>query len=115
MPSIGETTVRNVVLDRDLDTEAAEAAASLNLEVAIQIWRQVGAMRVERRQHPGDSTVDKPLGRDWLDIILLHDREHVREGLQFLVGIIGERLGALHRQFADHQEANDQRYPHRNE
>src|SRR5208283_4613380 len=78
---------QRAVLDGDLDSEAAEAAARLDLEVAIQVGRQVSAMRIERRQHPADSAVDQFLGGDRLDVIFLHDCEHAREGVELLVGV----------------------------
>ena len=39
-------------------------------------------MRIERSQHPGDRAVDETFGGDRLDVVLLHDRQHVGEGLR---------------------------------
>ena len=91
---------QGAVLDRDFDSESAEAAARFDFEVAVEVGRQVRAMRVERRQHPADCAVDQLLGGDRFDVIFLHDCEHAREGVELLVGVIRERLRPAHGHFA---------------
>ena len=98
---------QQIILDGDFETQPAEAAAGFDFEVTIEVGREVGAMRVERSQHPGYRAVDKLLGGDRLDVVLLHDRQHVGEGRQFLVGVVGQRVGAPHR---DLRQQDQDRY-----
>ena len=102
---------QHAVLDGDFDAEAAEAAARFDFEVVIQLGRQIGAMRVERGQHPGDSAVDEVLGGDRLDVVFLHDREHVGEGFQLLVGVVGSACARCTADFLEHHEAGYQAEP----
>ena len=88
---------QQIILDGNFETQPAEAATGFDLEVTIEVGRKVGAVRVERRQHPGYRAVDELLGGDRLDVVLLYDRQHVGEGRQFLVGVVGQRVGAPHR------------------
>src|SRR5262249_25386401 len=87
---------QQVILDGDFQTQATETAAGFDLEVAIEIGREIGAVRVERREHPGDCAVNKLLGGDRLDVVLLHDGQHVGERGQLFVGVVGQRVGAAH-------------------
>jgi hypothetical protein len=99
---------QRAVLDGDFDTESAETAARLDLEIAVEVGRQVRAMRIERSQHPADRAVDQALGRDRLDVVFLHDCEHARERVELLVGVVRERLRAPHGDLLQDQETRDQ-------
>src|SRR5208282_1506041 len=96
------------ILDGYFDSESAEAAAGLDLEVAVQVGRQVGAMRVERRQHAADGAVDQPFGRYRFNVVFLHDCEHAREGVELLVGVVRERLCSAHGDLLEDKETGGQ-------
>jgi len=101
---------QHVVLDRNLETQPAEAAAGFDFEVAIKVGGEIGAMRIERRQHPGYGAVDQLFGRDRLDVVLLHDRQHVGERGQLLVGVVWQRVGAPHGDLSQQNENRERAY-----
>src|SRR5208282_3797819 len=96
------------VLDGYFDSESAEAAARLDFEVAVQVGRQVGAMRVERRQHAADGAVDQLFGRYRFDVVFLHDCQHARERVELLVGVVRERLRSAHGDLLEDKETGNQ-------
>jgi hypothetical protein len=80
----------------DLDAETAEAALRVDLQLLVEIGREVGAVRVERGQHPVDGALDELIGGDVLDVVLLDDREDVGEGLEVLVArVLADRVHSL--------------------
>ena len=81
----------HAVAVRDLDAEAAEAALRVDLELLVELGREVGAVRVERGEHAVDGALDQLLGVDLLDVVLLDDRQDVGERLEVLV--VGVRSG----------------------
>ena len=113
VPSNRRDDRERIVLDGNFDAQAAKTAARFNFEVAIEIWREVGAMGIKRGEHAGDRAIDQVLGRDRLDIVLLHDREDIGKSLEVLIGIVREGLRTLDREVADYQYAHGKGYGHR--
>ncbi len=79
--SIGETTVSTplrcvISMPRPPKLPRVSTCSSL-----YRSGRQIGAVRVERREHAVDRAVDELLGGDVVDVVLLHHRQHVRERL----------------------------------
>src|SRR3989441_4225936 len=66
---------------------------SLHLAVALGV--EEGAVRVEAAQRALDRAVDEVLRRDLVDVLVLDDREHLREQPELLVGraVVGALAG----------------------
>ena len=93
----------HVVARGDLDAQAAEAAARVDLQLLVQIRRQIGAVRIERVEHAGDGAVDQLLRGDVVDVVLLHQGQHVGEDLDVVVGLLGDRRDPADRPAAEPQ------------
>ncbi len=84
----------DAVLHRDLDAEAAELAAHLDLHVAEILGVHVARMRVERAQHAVDRGLDELLVRHVLDIVGADPLEHLAEQVELAISV---RIGRLRR------------------
>src|SRR2546426_7998385 len=115
----GRDDGQDAVAVRDLDAEAAEAALGVDLELLVEVRRQVGAVRVEGGKHPVDGALDQLLGLDLADVVLLDDGEDVGEGLEPLVGLLGHGVDLLdpspareeHGQEHGQADGSDPRFP----
>jgi hypothetical protein len=102
----------DVVTERDLDAEAAEAAGGLDLHLAVHLGIEEGRMRIEAAERALDRVVDDVLGRDLVHVLALDDREHLGEQPQVLVGRRG--VLALARDPAAERQGEHQQQRRRN-
>src|SRR5215471_2763065 len=103
----------DIVAQRDLDAETAEASAGLDLHLLVAVRIEERAVRIEAAQGALDRVVDEVLRRDLVDVLVLHDGEDLGEELQLLVGLAliralagdgsAERQGEHHQECADHE------------
>ena len=84
---------QHVVAQRDLDAETAEASGGLHLHLAVALRIEEGRVRIEPAQRALDGVVDQVLGRNLVHVLVLDDREHLREKPKLLVG--RATIGAL--------------------
>jgi len=81
------------VFHGDLDAEAAEFAAGLDLHVAERFRLHVARMRVKTGQHPVDRGFDQLGVVGLLDVVGAYALEHIAEQVELPVGVGGGRLG----------------------
>lgn len=103
LPGRGVLDRRNdrehVVLHADLDAQASELAARVDLHVLEDLGREEVGMRIEGFEHPLDGPVDQVLVLDGIHVVGLHEVEHLLEKLDILVTIV--LLGAGRRRTDD--------------
>src|SRR3989442_586178 len=104
---------QDVVLQRDLDAEAAEAPRRFHLHLAVALGVEEGAVRVEAAQRALDRAVDEVLQRGLVDVLGLDDREHLREQPELLVGRAGVRALAGHGPAERQGEHDEERTNHK--
>ncbi len=75
----------HALLHRDLDAEAAELAARLDLHVLVVLGVHVARVRIERGQHAVDGVLDQRLLVHRLDIVAADAFQHVAEQVELLV------------------------------
>ena len=108
---------QQVVLQRDLDAETAERARRLDLHLLVGVGIEEGAVRVEAAEGALDRAVDELLGRHFVDVLVLHDRQHLGEQPKLLVrravvrALAGDRAAERKGQH-DEQGANHKRLLH---
>ena len=99
---------QDVVPQRDLDPEASEATARLDLHLLVAVRVQERAVRIEAAQGSLDRAVDEVFRRDLVDVLGLDDGENLGEQLELLVGGAAVRAlagdGAAEGQREHHQE-----------
>jgi hypothetical protein len=76
---------QNVVAERDLDAQPAEAARGLDLHLPIALGVQERAVRVQAAQSALDGAVDQLLGRHFVYVLVLDDGQHLGEQPELLV------------------------------
>src|SRR5262249_55964400 len=76
---------QHVVAQRDLDAETAEASGGLHLHLAVALRIEEGRVRIEPAQRALDGVVNQVLGRNLVHVLVLDDREHLREEPKLLV------------------------------
>ena len=102
---------QDVVPQRDLDAETAEAARGLDLHLPVAVRVEEGAVRVEAAQRALDGVVDQILRRDLVHVLVLDDGEDLGEQPELLVGGAVVRAlagdGAAERQREHHEQRAD--------
>ena len=78
----------DVLVDRDLDTEAAELPFRLHLHLFEDLGRHVGGVGVEAPQHPLDGFLEEFLAIYVFDVVGLHQGEDFGERLEPFVGVL---------------------------
>jgi len=113
----GRDDGQHVVLQRDLDAEPAEGAGRLDLHLLVGVGIEERAVRIQAPQRPLDRAVDQLLGGDLVDVLVLYDRQDLREEPELLVGgarvraLAGDRAAERERQH-DEQGADHKRLLH---
>ena len=102
----------DVVLQRDLDAEAAEAARRLDLHLAIALGIEERAVRVEAAERPLDGAVDQVFRGHLVHVLVLDDRKHLREQPELLVRRAAARRLAGRRASERQREHDEQRPDH---
>ncbi len=75
----------HTLLHRDLDTETTELAARLHLHVAEALRCEIGGVRVQRRQHAVDRSLDQFCIVGLFDVVGAHALKHIAEEIKLLV------------------------------
>jgi len=82
---------QDVVTQRDLDAQATEAAARLDLHLLVAVRVEERAVRVEAPQRALDRAVNEVLGCNLVHVLVLDDRQNLGEELELLVGCAAVR------------------------
>src|SRR5713101_5357924 len=77
---------QDVILEGDLDAQAAELPRRLHSHFAVHVGVQERGMRIEATQGALDRAVDEVFGRHLVDVLALDDREHLGEEAEILIG-----------------------------
>jgi len=75
--------VRNVVLEGDLECPGPELTRRLHAHLPVHVGIEEGGVRVEAAQGALDGAVTRGLGRHFVDVLALDDREHLGERRRF--------------------------------
>ena len=80
----------------DLDPEAFELTLGVELDLLVEVGREVARVRIQNVQHALESALDQRVLIDVIHVVLLDEMEHVRQQRQFPIIGPGEALQVPH-------------------